>query len=247
MSSRQGFGPLLAEFELEFVTAEGAQARAPLLDSALVLFEGVEPVRRFPFYRGQRHFPGLWWSSTMAGHVGYESWLERDHLMLLDFDPTVVGVAAQPFWLSWVGEDGQTRRHAPDYFARLVDGTALVVDCRPADRIKPRDVAAFEATRRACDLVEWQYRLVGMPEAVTVANVRWLAGYRHPRHHLAGTVSALRAVFADTTPLMAGAESVGDPIAVLPVLFHLLWRHDLVADFGTPLDERTLVTAQVSS
>jgi hypothetical protein len=32
-------------------------------------------------------------------HVGYESWLERDHLMLLDYDPDVVGIASQPFWL----------------------------------------------------------------------------------------------------------------------------------------------------
>jgi hypothetical protein len=27
--------------------------------------------------------------------VGYESWLERDQLMLLDFDPAVVGIASQ--------------------------------------------------------------------------------------------------------------------------------------------------------
>ena len=29
----------------------------------------------------------------MAAHVGYESWLERDHAMLLDFDPEVTGFA----------------------------------------------------------------------------------------------------------------------------------------------------------
>jgi hypothetical protein len=28
--------------------------------------------------------------------VGYESWLERDRLILLDFDPEVVGIASQP-------------------------------------------------------------------------------------------------------------------------------------------------------
>jgi hypothetical protein len=25
--------------------------------------------------------------------------MERDHVMALDFDPTVVGIASQPFWL----------------------------------------------------------------------------------------------------------------------------------------------------
>lgn len=40
-------------------------------------------------------------------------------------------------------------------------------------------------------------------------------------------VEVLRRVFANPMPLMAGAEAAGDPIAVLPVLFHLLWWHEL--------------------
>ena len=43
------------------------------------------------------------------------------------------------------------------------------------------------------------------------------AGYRHPRHDLPDVAAALQAAFAAPTGLMAGAESVGDPIAVLPV------------------------------
>jgi hypothetical protein len=45
---------------------------------------------------------GLWWSATTGGHVGFESWMER--VMALDLDPTVVGIASQPFWLSWRDE-----------------------------------------------------------------------------------------------------------------------------------------------
>lgn len=30
---------------------------------------------------------------------GSESWLERDEAMAMDFAPTVVAFAAQPFWL----------------------------------------------------------------------------------------------------------------------------------------------------
>ncbi|MEV6906079.1 TnsA-like heteromeric transposase endonuclease subunit [Amycolatopsis sp. NPDC051071] len=82
--------------------------------------------------------------------VGYEFWLERDTLVLLDFDPDVAGIASQPFWLCWTTADGKLRSHAPDYFARLADGSARVIDYRPTGRIKPRDQAAFEATRDAC-------------------------------------------------------------------------------------------------
>jgi hypothetical protein len=33
----------------------------------------------------------------MGAHVGYESWLERHHLLALDFDANVVAIASQPF------------------------------------------------------------------------------------------------------------------------------------------------------
>ena len=186
----------------------------------------------------------------MGCHVGFESWLERDHLMLLDFDPTVVAVVSQPFWLFWRTEQGKVRSHAPDYFARLAGGGAVVVDCRPAERIKPRDAAAFAATGIACEQLGWGYRVSGTPEPISTRNIRWLAGYRHPRHDLPAVAAALRRVFAQRGGLMAGAEAVGDPIAVLPVLFHLLWRHELSADLTTPLHPDTTiraVTAEVSA
>ncbi|MEV2273229.1 TnsA-like heteromeric transposase endonuclease subunit [Nonomuraea africana] len=83
--------------------------------------------------------PGDWWSATTHSLIGYESWLERDHVMLLDFDRTVNGIASQPFWLFWTTQDGKTRSHAPDYFARRRDGAGVVVDCvdAPADDKRP--------------------------------------------------------------------------------------------------------------
>jgi hypothetical protein len=79
----------------------------------------------------------------------FESWLERDAAMAMDFDGDVVGFAAQPFWLSW-SETDRARSHAPEFFARSTDGTGIVIDCRPADRVRPRDAEAFAATERAC-------------------------------------------------------------------------------------------------
>src|SRR3954451_23232896 len=65
---------------------------------------------------------GRWWSATMNGHVGYESWLERDHLMLLDYDQDAVGIASQPFLLYWTTAEGNARSHAPASLARRADG-----------------------------------------------------------------------------------------------------------------------------
>src|SRR5664280_2307171 len=128
------------ELEVGFVGLDGRQVRMGLAEGVPVRFEAVAPVRAFPSFKRQRYFPGLWWSATTRRHVGYESWLERDRLMLLDHDPAVVGIASQPFWLFWQ-HDGKLRSHAPDYFARRADGSAVVVDCQPLTRIKPRDAA----------------------------------------------------------------------------------------------------------
>ena len=46
---------------------------------------------------------------------------------------------------------------------------------------------------------------------------------------------------------MAGAAAAGDPIAVVPLLFHLLWCHELGFELSTPLHQATLVSASVGS
>lgn len=177
----------------------------------------------------------------MGRRVGFESWVERDHLVALDFDPDVTAMASQPFWLSWRALDGKVRRHAPDFFARLGGGNALVVDSRPEGHADDRDKEAFAAMRRACGLLGWGYAVCGAMDPVVAANHRWLAGYRHPRCQEAGTAARLRAVFAAGRGLMTGAEAAGDPLATLPVLFHLMWRRELTADLSLVLSDRTVV------
>ncbi|MFE7752519.1 TnsA-like heteromeric transposase endonuclease subunit [Streptomyces sp. NPDC057428] len=234
-------GPPAEGFEVAYTEPCGSELRRPLTDVWAVRFEDAAPVREFHSYKGQRHLPGLWWSSTAGRHVGYESWLERDHVMLLDFDAAVVGVSSQPFWLFWTGGNGKGVSHAPDYFARRDDGSAIVIDCRPTDRRKARDLMKFDATQAACDLLGWEFRLVGAPDPIRLANVRWLAGYRHPRHLLETPAAALREVFHEPWPLIDGACLVGDPITVLPVLFHLIWRNELEVELSVPLHARSLV------
>jgi hypothetical protein len=54
----------------------------------------------------------------------------------------------------------------------------------------------------------------------------------------------LQETFAAPTPLLTGAEDVGDRLAVLPALFHLMWRQELVADLAHErLGPTTLVRA----
>jgi hypothetical protein len=120
------------------------------------------------------------------------------------------------------------RRPAGTGLGRASGISRVVVDCRPVERRPERDVAKFEATRRACELLGWEFRLVGTPDPVVTANLRWLAGYRHPGHSVAGLVQALQAAFAEPMPL-------------------LLWRQDLAADLSVPLHPCASVTTAAAS
>ena len=96
----------LPAFDIEFVERCGTRHWEPL-------------ERLFSTARraGPVSYAGFRWSATTGRHVGFESWLERDHAMLLDFDPDVIGLCSQPFWLRW--HDGRrVRRHALDCFVR---------------------------------------------------------------------------------------------------------------------------------
>ncbi|MEV0926979.1 TnsA-like heteromeric transposase endonuclease subunit [Streptomyces spongiicola] len=192
-------------------------------------FEDVAAVRPLRRSRGEHHFSDRYRAATTGRHAGFESRPERDRLALTDFDPGVVGIASQPFWLHW--HDGEReRRHAPDYFVRRVDGSAVVVDVRADERVEPRDAEAFEVTRRACCQAGWGFERVGVPEEVLLANVRWLSRYRHPRCRRGPVVDRLRELFAEPAPLMAGADAAGERLETLPVLFHLLWLRELAAE-----------------
>ncbi|GAA3665139.1 hypothetical protein GCM10022224_031840 [Nonomuraea antimicrobica] len=74
--------PVLGAFDLDFFDGE-RRLRTRLGDGWSVRFEHGRPVRGFRWAKGGRGFAGWHWSSTTSDHIGYESWLERDRLILL--------------------------------------------------------------------------------------------------------------------------------------------------------------------
>jgi hypothetical protein len=101
-----GPGCAAGGFELEYRAAGGLLRREALSWCAAERLKEAQPVRPFRFEKGAVSFAGWRWLATTGQHVGFESWLERDHLTLMDFDADIVAVAAQPFWLHWRDETG---------------------------------------------------------------------------------------------------------------------------------------------
>lgn len=228
--------------QLVYMDDRGRRHAIGLEEAGAIDFGHVQTFREPPAYRGQRNFPGWWWSVTTRSHVVYESWLERHHVIEADRDARVTGIAGQPFALTWLSGKGQVK-HVPDVFCRRFDGGSVVTDCRPVGKADApfRDKCAVTAA--ACQVAGWEFRLVGEPDPVWAANLRWLAGYRHPRFADPGLEELLISAFAQPRPLAEAARHVGDPIRVLPVLFHLLWLGRLTADLSRPLETGSVISA----
>jgi hypothetical protein len=113
-------GAQLTDTACYYASGDGDEQSTTIGEVRLDAVVAGLPVRPIRSFAGQRHYPGLFWSATTGKHVWYESLLERDRLLLADYDQGVVGIAAQPMWL--VGKDnGVTRRHVPDLLLALSD------------------------------------------------------------------------------------------------------------------------------
>ncbi|MBK7722171.1 MAG: TnsA-like heteromeric transposase endonuclease subunit [Austwickia sp.] len=230
--------------ELRYCTASGDEVTTTLdgVDVATVA-EGA-PVREFSWRPKQGNYPGWLWTATTGTLVGYESLLERDRVLLADFDPAVTGIASQPFWLSGL-DDGVRRRHVPDYLLTCRDGSAAVVDVKPARMCeKPEVSAVLEWTGRLCRSRGWRYEVFHGGEPVVMENLRFLAQGRRSMFVDEECVSAVAEVGRSGMTLgqVEARVSGFDPLDVRTSALALLWRRLWATDLSKPLSRNSVIS-----
>ena len=172
----------------------------------------------------------------MRDHVIYESRLELARLLLIDFDPAVHRVLAQPFLLK-VEVGGKVRKHIPDYLLLTASGPE-VVDVKPRCRLAKPDVAfTFGWTRDLVEARGWKYTVWSEPEPAWLENIRFLAGYRRSELLDPALLASVQAVELDGTTLaeaLTCLPSEPEPLVRAAVL-HLLWSGRFTTDLDRPL------------
>jgi len=233
-------GSRTCEPTVSYRSADGAPQQVDLAAARTDDLAGAPPWRKFRWHRGQQHYSGFYWSATTGGHVVYESRLELSRLILADFDPATVNMSAQPFLLEHGG-----RRHVPDFLLTDVDGVVSIVNVKPSERLE--DPKVKDALRWAGDLFHtrgWRSEIWSGTEAVAMANVRFLAGYRRS----AIVDPALVALVDD---VVEAGDRIGDieqrlaprqPRDIRPAILHLLWTGVMRADLSAPIDAQTGVS-----
>ncbi|MGW8884618.1 TnsA-like heteromeric transposase endonuclease subunit [Streptomyces sp. NPDC055749] len=199
--------------------------------------QAAAPWRSFRWYQGQKHYSGTYWSSTMRGHVVYESRLELARLLYADFDHLVLHIAAQPFLLKAV-VGGEMRRHVPDFLLVTTRGP-VIVDVKPHSHVRSllSRAAASGWTRELAEARGWRYALWSQPPPAELSNLRFLAGYRRSQLFNPDLIDIIRGADLEGVTLGQTAR----PIPQFPEpqvragMFHFLWTHRLVTDLAAPL------------
>lgn len=220
------------------------------MDSALapMHLEVTPPVRSGRNYQHRRHYEGMYPVISTGQTVWYESMLEWQCLMQLEHAGDLAGISTQPFCI--VGPD--RFRHYPDFFYRRgSDGTGVVVDVRPADRLDEATRARYELTAALCREVGWEYEIMHGLTGWAAMNLEWLSAFRHPRFALAvPTVERLGPYITQPRAFVDAARLIDfrAPEAGKAGLYHLMWTRKVVTVSDGPFfEEMLIVAAEVES
>lgn len=218
----------------------GAEVVAPVRDLGSMRPGGCEPVRRFSWRTTQHHRPGLQYMVSTGRHHGFESMAEQKLLLALDFAGDLIEVFSQPFRLRFRTTSGW-REHTPDFLASTHSGM-LLIDVRPANRVKPDDRVRFAATEEAGLACGWRYLVITgwLPHVMTTLDT--VSSQRRPlTDRLRLQDELLATVAADPLPFGELVASTRVPVMARAYALHLVWHRRLSIDLAEPLTDRTLV------
>jgi hypothetical protein len=233
----------LSTVQVSFKDDAGEVQQSRLAVAEAGVLAAGRPWRVFRWHRGQAHYSGWYWSATMGRHVVYESRLELARLLLADFDRQVAVIAAQPFLVTAPAEDGRTRRHVPDFLLVDCSGLVTVVNVKPADRLgDPKVARSLKWAGTVFESRGWRHEVWSQAPPAVLANVRFLAAYRHQARvpaELTAWVGGRTGVPVSIAELEAAWPEQADGIR--SAALHLLWRGDLTADLTRPLSAATVL------
>lgn len=212
------------------------------------------PVRSIP--RNYRSLTGKVNNARNQVAVAFESTLERDFYLILDFDSTVAAFEEQPVCIGYEYPTGTRRTYTPDVLVYYrADPAVASIPPPMLCEVKYREdlrthwaeyKPKFKAARRYAQQQRWVFRLITEREIRTpyLKNVKFLREYRR-RGVDSGDRCRLLAALAeqgetDANALLAKLSPTRDAYArLLPVLWHLVAVGQISANLAEPLTMRT--------
>jgi len=214
------------------------------------------PVRSIP--KNYRSLTGKVIDFRSHSAVAFESALERDLYLLLDFDSAVARFEEQPVTIPYRDPAGVSRTYTPDvlvhYHAELADPQnrqPVLYEVKYRDDLRANwgdYQPKFKAARRYARVQGWTFRLITEREIRTpyLKNAKFLREYRHRTIdsgdcHRVLAMLAERRETAPETLLAVLSDDRWERARLMPVLWHLIAVRQVGADLTVSLTMRSRI------
>jgi len=205
---------------------------------------GAYPAREPANYKEKTPTSGAFWSSTENDLVLYESLLERQTIMLADFDTNIVGIISQPFRIVALVA-GRRRFHTPDYALVHMDGEMEIVNCKPHDHVKkPAVVELHTWVEAVLGQAGLRHRVVSELPSQRATNLAFIAHMRNPRWLMSLPIDVVAAECVEAITLGALVDALApalDAPTVIACVRALLWIQVLFVDLDAPITLNSLL------
>jgi len=193
--------------------------------------------------------------SEKAAYAAFESTLERDFYLMLDFDEAVLSWEAQPLTLEYEFE-GKPRQYTPDVLAKY-DGRQVLYEVKYRSelkekwsQLKPKFKAAIHYAKQQTLLNNpTTFHIITEHEIRTpyLKNLHFLQRYRQDAVPDA-VVEQIRSRFLSQTQttietlMHESSGSMTEKARLLHWLWCLVAQQKVVADLSVPLTQSTLIS-----
>src|SRR6266705_6209787 len=219
------------------------------------------PVRTIP--KNYRNLTGLVPNIRTSRMTAFESTLERDFLLLLDFDPDVEFFEEQPVKIIYHDAHGQRRTYTPDVLVRYRPHRSQTPQTKPAlyevkycddlrqhwAEYRPKFCAAQGYARQG----GWRFRVVTERHIRTpyLADVKFLGSYQAMSSNAAYRTRILNVLLEleatePTRLLTTMSQDRWQQAQMLPMLWQLIATRQVDTDLSQPLTMQSRIRLKES-
>jgi TnsA endonuclease N terminal len=200
---------------------------------------GSAPVRKIG--KSRRAISGTLASSKAGGGAEYESALERDHYLGLEFDPKVVRIVPQPVVIHYQDAQGKRRRYTPDTLVHYHGGRCpQLTEVKYVQEVREKAAlfaVTFRAARSYAREQGWTFALVTertirAPHLKTAQFLRPYLRREFAPAVEAEVLAALRTLGQTTPQRLLAALPEDRRIELIPVLWKLIAERRVGADLS---------------
>lgn len=203
------------------------------------------PVRNIP--KNYRSVTGRFFSLKNKRAVSFESTLERDFFLSLEFDDSVENYEEQPLTITY---ESQGTKYTPDCLAQCVDGSKILYEIKyttdlekDAEELAPR----FKLAERYVGEHGMAFRIVTELNirGPKLENQRFIYGFSDPPGNTAYLQQLILDHLAAPLPLKSLLERLSADrlrqAAYTPVIWHLVFSGILKVDVNIPISNKSII------